>query len=249
MSKRWLWLGWSWAAFSVSAESRPFDELFYDATRYANMPERMEAKQHAKEALSARMPEALHAAFEYADGDNVMLQVLLMEWVQGHEADVIVPALLAHLDDGNEHARRLALFFLGFHDAPEHADKIFPQLENEKTRGAALRTLGKWKISAARPAAERWLIEGKERQRVVAANALRDIGDPAAMPALVKALADPVFTVRHAAARAMLVLAKDDPSLIPESAEAQRLLDRIRADAGLRVADDGLNADGSFFSP
>ena len=44
----------------------------------------------------------------------------------------------------------------------------------------------------------------KEPRRVVAVNALRDIGDPAAIPALIGALGDARFTVRKAAARALV---------------------------------------------
>ncbi len=225
------------------------DHLLYDATRYGDTPVRREAREAAKAALLEQMPEAMHAAMRHIHGDNIMIQVLMMEWVQSQPGDVVTPALLDYLEDEREQARRLAIFFLGFHDTPEHAEKIMPHLEDESTRGATLRTLGKWKVPQARAPAEYWLREGKERLRVVAANTLRDLGDPEAIPALTAALDDPVFTVRHAAARAIVLLAGDDSSLLPATAPNQRLLERIRADAGAEDFDSNLYLDGGFFLP
>ena len=42
-----------------------------------------------------------------------------------------------------------------------------------------------------------------ERRRILAANALRDIGDPRAVPYLIHVLEDPLFTVRYAVERAL----------------------------------------------
>jgi HEAT repeat protein len=232
-----------------NAADPSLDDLLYDATRYGDTPARREAREVAKATLLERMPEAMHAAMRHVHGDNIMIQVLLMEWVQSQPGDVITPVLIDYLEDEREQARRLAIFFLGFHDTPEHAEKIMPHLEDEATRGAALRTLGKWQVPEARLPAERWLREGKERLRVVAANALRDLGDHAAIPALTAALGDPFFTVRHAAARAVVLLAGDDPSLLPATAPNQRLLERIKADAGISEPARRFHLDGRFFLP
>ena len=236
-------------AGTIALAERPIDELLYDATCYGNTAERREAKQAALEELRNRMPGSLRAAMNWAHGDNVMIQVLLMEWVQSQPAEVVVPVMLDFIDHEREDTRKLALFFLGFKDAPEHAEKVIPHLENEATRGAALRTLGKWKIKEARPAAKRWLVDGNERVRVVAANALRDIGDPDAIETLVIALNDPVFTVRNTAARAIVILAGSRLEWIPAAVAGYRLIDRIRLDAGLSGEDQGVLLDGRFFVP
>ena len=207
----------------TSSFARSLDDLLFDATRYGNTPERREAKRVAREELKERMPDSLHAVMAHIHGDRVMLQVLVMEWVLELPSDVIVPVMLANIDHERMETRRAAIFFLGFHQAPEHAARIFPHLEDERTRGAALRTLGKWKVAEARSHAERWLEEGGERLRVVAANALRDIGDPKALPALVKAFDDPVFTVRHTAARAVVSFG-DEAAAYLESVESNLAL-------------------------
>lgn len=235
------------APFIALAGERALDDLLFDATRYANTPERRAAKESARAELIERMPDALRAAMRWVHGDRVMIQVLVMEWVQAQPAEVVTPVLLEFLRDEREDTRRIALFFLGFKDMPDHADHVLPHLENESTRGAALRTLGKWRCTAARAEAETWLAEGGERVRVVAANALRDIGDPAAIPALVRALEDPVFTVRNTAARAILVLAGDDASLLPALIEDHPMLRRIHIDASLMPPPEDIHVEDGFY--
>ncbi len=248
------------AAFTgMSIQAANFDTLLFEATRYANTLEKKEAKRVAREELKERMPASLRAAMEFVHGDHVGLQVLVMEWVLEWPSEIVVPALTEFLDHEREETRRVAIFFLGFHHAPELADRLTPFLDNEKCQGAAARTLGKWKITSARSALEKILAEGNERQRVVAANALRDLGDPAAIPALVSALDDAVFTVRHVAARALVsfgeaaatVLREDDENV---SETSRRLRRRCLADMHSPVVEDvvaefGVMLDGQFFLP
>jgi hypothetical protein len=241
----------------LAVHARSLDEQLYDATRYGNTPERREAKRIARIELKASMPEALDAAMRYIHGDHVGLQVLVMEWIQELPAETVVPTLLDYINDERADTRRVAIFFLGFKDVPEHAEKIFSHLDDEETRGAALRTLGKWKIPEARIHAEKWLVEGKERMRVVAANALRDLGDPAALPALFAALDDPVFTVRHTAARAIVSFGETAGVYLDQEdgqhrSPAQLLRQRIRADlrripVETALENDGIHLDGAFF--
>lgn len=189
----------------VPSHAAELDALLQDAVRYANTPEKHAAKLAARDELKARMPDALRAGMDYAHGDNVMLNVLLMEWVEQLPSDIVVPVLLDYAGHERSETRRLALFFLGFHpSASNHAERIMGFLDDEECRGATIRTLGKWRVRDAVPAISAWLRDGKERVRVVSANALRDIGDPSAIPALVAALDDPVFTVRNTAARALV---------------------------------------------
>jgi len=245
-------------SFSSVATARSLDDFLYDATRYGNTPERREAKRVARDELKERMPESLHAAMQYVHGDHVMLQVLVMEWVMEMPSGVIVPVLLEYVDHERVETRRVAIFFLGFHQTPEHSDRLFPHLEEEQTRGSVLRTLGKWKIPAARVHAEKWLDDGGERLRVVAANALRDIGDPAAIPALIQAFDDPVFTVRNTAARAVISMGEiaiphlsiDDETRSPVAEKIRRrcLVD-LNAKPVDDMMDDGVVVDGAFYLP
>jgi hypothetical protein len=247
-----VWLLGVWCAWAGG-----FEALLYDATRYANTPARREAKVAARAALVEQLPESMRAALDYIHGDHVGLQVLVMEWVLAMPSDKVVPALAERLDDARVETRRFAAYALGFHPsaAEAYTERVMALLDEELTRGAAVRTLGKWKVGAARPAMERLLVEGHERQRVVAANALRDLGDAAAVPALVGALGDPVFTVRNTAARALVSFgAVADAALAEAEQVPAAMAVRIRADLGVlsvdeALGDPGVMVDGDFFLP
>jgi hypothetical protein len=83
--------------------------------------------------------------------ENVMLQVLAMEMVHDWiPATNGTPVLLGYLDHERVETRRAAIYFLGFYPAPEKPARLLKALDDEKTRNAALRTLGKWKVDRAR---------------------------------------------------------------------------------------------------
>lgn len=91
---------------------------------------------------------------------------------------------------------------------PSTVSRVRGLLADEETAGAAIRTLGKWRDRESVPLIIHWLAEGKEPRRVAAANALREIGDPVAVPGLIAALGDRAFTVRMAAQRALMALGR-----------------------------------------
>jgi len=243
---------------SSHAATRPLNELLHEAVRSSKTPERNEQKLAAKAELITRMPDSLRAAMEYVHGDNVMLQVLIMEWVTQLPTETIVPTLLEFVDHEREETRRVAIFFLGFHDTPEHADKIMSYLDDEKCRGSTIRTLGKWKVASARVPIEHWLTAGTERVRVVSANALRDIGDTEAISVLMTALDDPIFTVRNTAARALVsfgdtavkALEEVEEKLSPRAMEMRRrCLADLAQKSSVEFLDDAVRVDGAFFTP
>lgn len=246
-----LWLG------ACPGWAGSFDGLLYDATRYANTPERRDAKAAARAELVAQLPESLRAALDHIHGDRVGLQVLVMEWVLTLPSESMVPALAERLEDARPETRRFAAYALGFHPSAAEAntERVMALLDEDLTRGAAVRTLGKWKVGAARPAMERLLVEGHERQRVVAANALRDLGDAAVVPALIGALGDPVFTVRNVAARALVAYGAAAEAALADAVDVPTAMAvRIRADLGVLTADEalgdpGVALDGDFFLP
>lgn len=246
------------ALSSRAADLRPLSDLLHEAVRSSKTSKRNDQKLAAKAELIDRMPDSLRVAMDYVHGDNVMLQVLIMEWVTQLPSDTIVPTLLEFVNHDREETRRVAIFFLGFHTTPEHAEIILPYLEDEKCRGSTIRTLGKWKVSSARELIEHWLAAGTERVRVVSANALRDLGDPQAIPALLNALDDPVFTVRNTAARALesfgdeavKFLDADDRQWSSRAMEMRRrcLSDLSATPAGNMPAGEVM-VDGKYFTP
>lgn len=203
-----LWAGVGFADVSTNSS---YDELFFSATRYGNTEARREEKKAAREELFRRGPDALREVMNRIHFENIMLQVLAFELVrEAVPAEAGTPVLMNYLDSERVEARRMAAYFLGFYPAPEKPERLLNLLADEKTRNAAIRTLGKWKVAAARSEIARLMKEGdKERTRVLCANALRDIGNPDDLPALITALGDPVFTVRNTAARAIAAFGKN----------------------------------------
>ncbi len=248
------------AAAEISTNAT-YDELLYAATRYGNTEARRVEKEAARAELFRRGPEALREVVGRLAMENVMLHVLALELVRGHVAAADgTPILLAYANGGEAEVRRSAVFLLGFYPAPENPACILPWLGEEKTRNAALRTAGAWKMDGAREEMRRLLGESdKERTRVLAANGLRDIGNKEDLPALIAALGDPVFTVRNTAARAVASFgrAAHRPLLqaLPRSEGAARrqivrLLGELRVPSAVRPLrrllaseDPGLRAD------
>ncbi len=182
----------------------PYDELVFHVVRYGNTEAKRRDKDQARKELFSRRADALRFVMTKIHVDNVGLQVLAQNMVEEFKKDEVVPVLLDFIEDARTNTQKTAIYFLGFHPAPEHARKIKPFLASDKLRGVTIRTLGKWKAADALPEIAAFLRDDNERVRVAAANALRDIGDPRAVPYLIDAQADPVFTVRNTALRALV---------------------------------------------
>lgn len=180
------------------------DELVFTATRYGTTEAKRHDKELAKTELFARRGAGLRLLMERIQFENIMIAVYAQEMVEQFPSDEVVPVLLDFVDAAPTNTRRSALFLLGFHPAPEQADRLRPLLTDDALQGVAARTLGKWKDTNAVPRLIQLLRSPKERIRVTAANALRDVGDARAVIPLRSALNDPVFTVRNTAQRALV---------------------------------------------
>jgi HEAT repeat protein len=183
-----------------------FDELLQKAVRYGDTAEKRAEKAKARAELFAGGPAALDGVMARIHIENVMISVLAQELVEKMDAAAAVPVLLAHTKAERSVTRKMAAYFLGFYEAPAQAKALIPLLADEETRGAAIRTLGKWRVADAVPQIRNHIRDSDERVRVQVVNALRDIGDPRGIPALIETLDDPVFTVRNAAGRALVTM-------------------------------------------
>jgi hypothetical protein len=184
----------------------PDDMLLRDAVRYATTPAKRARKEKAKSELMGRGADGLRLVMRYVHLENIGVQGLALEMVEGLEDRRAASVLADFLGNERPESRRLAAFFLGSCDVPEHSGAVRVLLADEETCGAAVRTLGKWRCREAVPEILHFVKHERETRRVAAINALREIGDPAAVPDLLAALGDPVFTVREAAARALASL-------------------------------------------
>lgn len=191
-------------SFEVNKTS--LEELFFHAQVYATTPQKRADKHAARDAFFARGAEGLNYLMENIHIENLWIRVMALELVRKLPGEEALPVLLRHLEEGGEKHKKYALFFLGFFDAPDSPPDLLPYLGNETLQGSAIRTLGKWRVAEAVPSLIPFLQHEKERNRVMAANALRDIGAPSGVPALTAAMEDEFFTVRKAAERAVQVI-------------------------------------------
>ena len=184
-------------------DTATLDELMFHASRYADTDVRKRDKRVAHRALMARGVNALRYLVSGAYQDNDAFTALARELAGSLPDDEVASVLLDRLDDDHMPVRRLAVYLLGDLDTAEHAPRVRALLADEDIAGAAVRTLGKWRDRDAVSDLLPLLRHPKERRRIVAAMALGEIGDERAAGPLVAALGDPVFTVRHAALRAL----------------------------------------------
>jgi HEAT repeat protein len=242
------WFAPTAIAAEFDAKALSLDELLPHAVRYGDTVERREAKEQARQEIFARRPASFRHIMSLVHLDNVGIQVMAHEMVDQMTADDAVPVLLDFVTSEHEDTRRAAAYFLGFYPtAATNAAAIRPLLLDERTRNAAIRTLGKWRSAGDMRAVAGFLTDTKERTRVTAANALRDIGDARAVPALIAALNDPYFTVRNTAQRAIVSFNKRAEeellgALPLAKPPAQRLivqaLGQIRSDKAYRALKD-----------
>ncbi len=191
------------------ASDPPFDEWLRQVQRYGDTEERRQSKAEAREQFLEHGGASLRYLMDHIHIENLWIRILAQELVVQLEAEEALPVLAAALDSPNESTHRYALYFMGFYTnvwalaMPGLPERVMTYVDDEKAGGSAIRTLGKWQYTPAVPALIQALEHPKERRRIVAVNALRDIGDPAAVDALIAALDDPVATVRYAAERAL----------------------------------------------
>jgi len=184
-------------------ETASLETLVQHAIRNADAEARRTRKAMARRELFARGAETLRFLMEHAHVRKISLHVLLDNVVNRLPDERRTLVLVSFLDSEHARTRKVAAYYLGFCDAPEHAPLVLPLVDDEKAGTAAIRTLGQWRVTNTVARMSRFLADADERRRVAAANALRDIGDPRAIPHLIRALDDAFFTVRNTAERAL----------------------------------------------
>ena len=235
------------------------EELVSHAVRYGCTPEKLLNKHLAEEELTERGTEALIYLMERADIENIMIHLRIYQLVTSLNAEQGAPVLYTFTAHSNPIIRKIAAYFLGFYDISglEYAEPSVTQLvedyngrmvflmDDDETTGAAIRTLGKWKAKQAVSYILPYLNDEKERRRIVAVNALKDIKDPETIPNLIILLNDPVFTVREAAGKALVSFgeAAEKPVLktLKSSPDIQvqrhciRILGDLKSDKAVRL--------------
>ncbi len=218
------------AESKFDAAAASFEELVLHAQRYGTTREKRENRKLARDELFGRGADSLHYLMQHIHLENDSISILVGSIVRGKKIDTTTSAdvLIDYLSSDEADSRRMAAYFLGFCEAPEDGDSaIMPLLDDPQVAGAALRTLGKWKASAAAGRAAGFLDHDNERRRVLAANALREMNAMQYAPALVATLNDAFFTVRKSAARALTAFGSSvEPLVLRELSVSQGLARR-----------------------
>ncbi len=202
-------------ARDMPGDDLPLAALVIQAQIYGSTPAKVERRELAREALWSRGEIGLRFLLDHAHLRHDGVGTLLHEAVRTRLApEVVTPVLVEYLQAGPAVTRRLAAYYLGFFPAGD-PEPLRAMLADEATAGAAARTLGKWGDTEAVVHILPMLGDPREPRRVIAVNALRDLGDPRAIEALTMGLDDPRFTVRKAAARALVTFGRAaEPALL-----------------------------------
>lgn len=215
------------AAAGAGAAEPSLDTLLTNAVRFATTGEEAAAKAAARQALLDRGADGLAFLLSRIHVENDMIPLLAEELVRKLPDAGRVPVLADALDSDYPRTWRLAIYYLGLCQPTGLESRVSLFLEDREASRAAIRTLGKWKVREAVPRIAPFLADPEERYRVLAANALHDIGDASAVPALTAALGDPYFTVRRAAGRALAALGRSaERALLRELEGGEGLVQR-----------------------
>jgi|GEM_PF-1528518 len=162
-------------------------------------------KNAARAELNKLGLDKLRVLFDHVHVPNMYIRFDIDPMVHRNR-DKVGPILLDYVDSPHVRTRSYATYYLSFTPLREHRDKIVPLLDHEGTRTSATRCLGKWAATNQLDRVVAQLDDDKERRRITAINAVRDIGDPSAARKLLPSLDDPMLTVRFVAERALAEL-------------------------------------------
>jgi HEAT repeat protein len=198
------------AAEETDWKTAEFDELMKAVQRFGDTDERRTRADAAKSEMIRRGTDTLRYLVTKLHLHNIQVRLVLNELrLKIEDDEVVVPVFLEGLDSDHDRTRRLCAFFLGKYDAPQHADQVLPFLNDPEVAGSAVRTLGKWKIQRAVPEIAPFLNDPKERRRILAVNALKEIGDRSVVPNLMHSLDDEYFSVREVASETLATMGRD----------------------------------------
>lgn len=200
------------------------------AQAYGSTTGKVARREAAKDELAARGGQSLAFLLDRVHLTNDSVRILVHELVRVRLPSAMVsPILVGSLGAERIETRRVAAYYLGFMPPTNAAPALLELLDDDRTAGAAARTLGKWAHTSAVERVIQMLDSDKEGRRIVAVNALRDIGDPRAVAPLIARLDDPIFTVRKVAARALVSFgAVAEPALLAAAPTSRGVARRER---------------------
>lgn len=200
-----------WRELRDAAE-RELAAIYEKTVSYGDSGEKLAQKQKAVEDIRKRGVAALPFLIRQLDRREPMARQRIEDWVIDWGA-ASIPALLGGLTVDNADIQRNCVFFLRQWPDTRVVPAVMKLLGNERLQPTCLHTLGKQKSPAALGDALHLLGSPNELVRMRAAQALGRIGAVEAVPMLIAALNDPLWTVRRQAEDALVAIGK--PSVQP----------------------------------
>jgi hypothetical protein len=211
--------------------ARTVEELFETASIW-EVGSAREKVRRARGALIAKEMEAVRYVTRQKLGTKLGLEYRAIAELARAYPDSFSAYVLPCLEDENERVQRNVIGLLGDLKRTEAVEPMTAMLEQGKHReqwNRLIGALGRIGEPEASPSLRPFLRDEEERRRIVTVSALGALKDTASVPALVKMLSDPIFTVRAAAQVTLegFGVPSVDPlcqSLDSKDADAQRAL-------------------------
>jgi hypothetical protein len=194
------------------AAEKELAAIYKKTVSYGDSGEKLSQKQNAVEEIRKRGVAALPFLIRQLDRREPMARQRIEDWIIDW-GTASIPALLDGLAVENLDIQRNCIFFLRQWPDPRVVPAVMKFLDDERLQPTCLHALGKQKAIAALGDTRRLLGSPKELVRMRAAQALGRIGSAEAVPELLAALDDPLWTVRRQAEDALVVIGK--PSVQP----------------------------------
>lgn len=189
------------------AAEKELAALYEKTVSYGDSGEKLSQKQNAVEEIRKRGAVALPFLIRQLDRREPMARQRIEDWIIDW-GTASIPALLDGLAVDDLDIQRNCIFFLRQWPDERVTPAVMKFLGNERLQPTCLHTLGKQKATAALADTRRLLGSTKELVRMRAAQALGRIGSEDAVPELLAALDDPLWTVRRQAEDALVAFGK-----------------------------------------
>jgi HEAT repeat protein len=186
--------------------ARSVEDLWREASQW-NVGNARESVAKARKALNTKGMDAIRYAVAERLGTRDGLEMDVIQEVINLFPDSSGPLLIAKLDTTDRYTRGNAAYFLGMMKFKPAVDPLLRLLKKDdaiKVRNSVIGALGQIGEARAAPPIGEFVTDPDQRRRISALNALRGLKNPETIPAVIRGLEDPIFTVRSDAATSLM---------------------------------------------
>ena len=197
---------------TMERDSAKMARLFHYASLWEVRGDIAKVRTARRMLIDDHAEQAVDYIFNY---EFVTYSGLTLRAIEEHFAefkDTAAYYLYQGLESDNDTIVRNSIYLLGQLEIEGAADTLVKKLEdkrNDSLAGSLVSALGKLKAKQAIPTILKYADHGKERMRILVAEACSKIKSERAIPAMIDDLRDPYFTVRAAAMAALAEIGKE----------------------------------------